>query len=221
VVDVVAILTDSTIPKRYWSDLKSKLITEGSKVYGNIVRLKMVATDGKLRLTDVADTQTILRLIQSIPSPKAEPFKLCLAKVGYERIEETADPEFAFERAMATYLKKGYSKAWINQRLKSIEVRKDLTDEWQERGMKQGRDFAILTNEITQAWTEMSVREYKDSKGLKKENLRDHMSNLELVLNMLAEASTTEISKEKLPIGLDENKQVAKQGGEVASVARK
>jgi len=221
VIDVISILTESTRPRKYWNDLKAKLITEGSQLSEKIGQLKLISSDGKKYVTDVADTQTILRLIQSIPSPKAEPFKLWLAKVGYERIEETADPEFAFERAMATYLKKGYSKAWINQRLKSIEVRKDLTDEWQERGMKQGRDFAILTNEITQAWTEMTVREYKNSKGLKKENLRDHVSNLELVLNMLAEASTTEISKKKKPVGLSKNKKVARQGGAIAGVARK
>jgi hypothetical protein len=221
VVDVVAVLTNSVNPSAYWRKLKERLYKEGNETVTNCHTLKMIASDGKLRATTVADTQTLLRLIQSIPSPKAEPFKLWLAKVGYERIEETADPELAFERAMATYLKKGYSKSWINQRLKSIEVRKDLTDEWQERGMKQGRDFAILTNEITQAWTEMTVRGYKDSKGLKKENLRDHMSNLELVLNMLAEASTTEISKKKKPVGLSKNKKVAQQGGEVAGVARK
>jgi len=221
IIDVIAILTNSSIPKRYWADLKSKLLKEGSEVYESIVQLKMKSIDGKLRSTDVGDTQTVLRLIQSIPSPKAEPFKLWLAKVGYERIEETADPELAFNRAMNTYLKKGYSKDWINQRLKSIEVRKDLTDEWQERGMKQGRDFAILTNEITKAWSEMTVREYKDLKGLKKENLRDNMSNLELILNMLAEASTTEISKQNKPAGLNENKVVAGQGGSVAGIARK
>lgn len=221
VIDVITILTESINPSAYWRKLKERLKKEGNESVTNCHTLKMKAIDGKMRLTDIADTQTVLRLIQSIPSHKAEPFKLWLAKVGYERIEETEDPELAFNRAMATYLKKGYSKEWINQRLKSIEVRKELTDEWQERGMKQGRDFAILTNEITKAWSEMTVREYKDLKGLKKENLRDHMSNLELVLNMLAEASTTEISKERKPDGFEENKQVAKQGGSVAGVARK
>lgn len=221
VVDVVKILTNSSIPKRYWTDLKSKLKNEGSEVYEKIVQLKMLASDGKKYLTDCADTETMLRLIQSIPSPKAEPLKLWLAQVGYERLEETADPELAFERAMQTYLRKGYSKEWINQRLKSIEVRKELTDEWQERGMKQGVEFAILTNEITKAWAGRSVKEYKQLKGLKKENLRDNMTNLEIVLNMLAEVSTTEISKQQQPKGLQENKVVARKGGGVAGVARK
>jgi len=220
VIDVVRVLTESSIPKRYWTDLKSKLKNEGSEVYEKTVQLKMMASDGKKYLTDCADTETMLRLIQSIPSPKAEPLKLWLAQVGYERLEETADPELAFERAMQTYLRKGYSKEWINQRLKSIEVRKDLTDEWQERGMKRGVEFAILTNEITKAWTGRSVKEYKQLKGLKKENLRDNMSTLEIVLNMLAEASTTEISKAKEPSGLAQNKKVAKEGGRVAGVAR-
>jgi len=221
VVDVVAILTDSSNPKRYWSDLKIKLKQEGSEVYDNIVQLKMLAPDKKKYLTDCFSTENLLRLIQSIPSPKAEPFKLWLAKVGYERIEETEDPELAFDRAMQTYLRKGYSKEWINQRLKSIEVRKDLTDEWQERGVEQGLEYAILTDEITRAWADKSVKEYKRFKGLKKQNLRDNMSNLELVLNMLAEASTTEISKKKQPASFDENKTVAQQGGHVAGTARK
>src|SRR3990167_1716107 len=220
ILDVVEILTDTTIPRRYWSDLKNKLKNEGSEVYEKIVQLRMVAPDGKKYLTDVADTETVLRLIQSIPSPKAEPFKLWLAKVGYERIEETEDPELAFDRAMKTYMRKGYSKEWINQRLKSIEVRKELTDEWQERGMKEGLEYAILTDEITRAWADRSVRDYKKFKGLKKENLRDNMTNLELVLNMLAEASTTEISKKKTPKGLESNKQVAKMGGTAAKKAR-
>lgn len=220
VVDVVKILTGSSIPKRYWTDLKSKLKNEGSEVYEKIVQLKMLASDGKKYPTDCADTETMLRLIQSIPSPKAEPLKLWLAQVGYERLEETADPELAFERAMQTYLRKGYSKEWINQRLKSIEVRKELTDEWQERGMKQGVEFAILTNEITKAWAGRSVKEYKQLKGLKKENLRDNMTNLEIVLNMLAEASTTEISKKQEPKGFQENKVVARKGGGVAGIAR-
>lgn len=220
IIDVISVLTDTSRPRKYWNDLKKKIIDEGSELSEKIGQLKLVSNDGKKYLTDVGDTQTILRLIQSIPSPKAEPFKLWLAKVGYERIEETEDPELAFNRAMETYLKKGYSQNWINQRLKSIEVRKELADEWHERGMRQGRDFAILTNEITQAWSEMTVKQYKKFKGLKKENLRDHMSNLELVLNMLAEASTTEISKQNKPEGLKQNRIVANQGGSVAKAAR-
>lgn len=220
VIDVVEILTDSTVPKRYWSDLKIKLEAEGSEVYEKIVRLKLTSQDGKLRETDVADTETILRLIQSIPSPKAEPFKLWLAKVGYERIEEIEDPELAFNRAMETYLKKGYSPEWINQRLKSIEIRKALTDEWLERGMKEGKDFAILTNEITKAWSDKSVKEYKNLKGLKKESLRDNMTNMEIILNMLAEATTKEISKKKKPKGLSKNIEVAQKGGGIAKKAR-
>ena len=221
IIDVVAVLADTTNPKRYWSDLKTKLKQEGSEVYDNIVRLKMVAPDGKRRETDCFNTKDLLRAIQSIPSPKAEPFKLWLAKVGYERIEETEDPELAFDRAMQTYLKKGYSKEWINQRLKSIEVRKELTDEWEGRGVKQGLEYAILTDEITKAWADKSVKEYEKYKGLKKQNLRDNMTNLELVLNMLAEASTTEISKERKPENLEENRRIAKEGGQVAGIARK
>jgi len=221
VIDVIEALTDSSRPRKYWNDLKAKLQEEGSELSEKIGQLKMKASDGKYYSTDVADTRTMLRLIQSIPSPKAEPFKLWLAKVGYERIEETDDPELAIDRAMKTYLQKGYSKEWINQRLKSIEVRKELTDEWQGRGMKEGLEFAILTDEITRAWAERSVKDYKRLKGLKKENLRDNMSTLELVLNMLAEASTTEISKKKKPQGLEQNKQIAREGGGVAGVARK
>jgi len=220
IIDVIEILTDASIPRRYWSDLKSKLKNEGSEVYEKIVQLKMIASDGKKRETDSFSTEDLLRVIQSIPSPKAEPFKLWLAKVGYERIEETEDPELAFDRAMKTYLQKGYSREWINQRLKSIEVRKELTDEWQEREMKEGLEYAILTDEITRAWADRSVRDYKKFKGLKKENLRDNMTNLELVLNMLAEASTTEISKKKKPQGLENNKQVARAGGFAAKKAR-
>ncbi len=220
IVDVVAILADNARPRKYWSDLKAKLNVEGSELSENIGQLKMLATDGKMRLTDVADTEQLLRLIQSIPSPKAEPFKVWLAKVGFERIEETEDPELAFDRAMETYLAKGYSKEWINQRLKSIEVRKELTDEWADRGMKQGLEYAILTNELTKAWAGKDVKEYKQYKGLKKENLRDNMSNLELVLNMLAEASTTEISKKKQPQGMKENKDIARKGGNAAKQAR-
>ena len=222
VIDVVAILTaqnDYQKARKYWNKLKERLVQEGNETVTNCHQLKMKAADGKMRLTDVANTEDILRLLQSIPSPKAEPFKLWLAKVGYERIEETDNPELAFDRAMATYLKKGYTKEWINQRLKSIEIRKELTYEWDERGVA-GREYGILTNELTQAWAGKSVKDYKNLKGLKKENLRDNMSNLELVLNMLAEASTTEISKEKKPKGLNENKSVARKGGTVAQKAR-
>jgi len=186
IVDVVRILTGSPRPRKYWNALKTKLQAEGSELSQNMGHLKMRAADDKMRKTDVADTEQLLRLIQSIPSPKAEPFKIWLAQVGYERIEETEDPKLAFERAMVTYLKKGYSKEWINQRLKSIEVRKELTDEWQERGMKIGLEYAILSNEITKAWSDKTIKDYKKLKGLKKGNLRDNMSNLELVLNMLA-----------------------------------
>jgi hypothetical protein len=221
IIDVIEVLTESPRPRKYWNALKTKLKSEGSELSHKLGQLKMKATDGKMRITDVADTEQLLRLIQSIPSPKAEPFKLWLAKVGYERIEETEDPEKAFDRAMETYLKKGYSVNWVNQRIKSIEVRKELTDEWEARGVKKGIDYAILTDEITKAWTGMTTREYKDFKDLKKENLRDNMTNLELVLNMLAEASTTEISKEKNPKTFTENKQVARKGGKVADAARK
>jgi len=221
IIDIIGVLTESKNPRKYWSVLKTRLKKEGSEVATNCSRLKLQASDGKMRLTDVADTERLLRLIQSIPSPKAEPFKIWLAKIGYERIEETEDPEKAFDRAMETYLKKGYSVNWINQRLKSIEVRKELTDEWDTKGVKKGLEYAILTDEITKAWTGMTTRDYKDFKGLKKENLRDNMTNLELVLNMLAEASTTEISKEKNPKTLIESKDVAHKGGKVADVARK
>ena len=220
VVDVVSILSGSTDGRNYWKVLKHRLKEEGSEVVTKCNQLKMQASDGKSYLTDAADTETLLRLIQSIPSPKAEPFKLWLAKVGYERIEETEDPELAMERAMKTYLKKGYSKEWINQRLKSIEVRKELTDEWQDRGMKEGAEYAILTDEITKAWAGRSVKDYKRLKNLRKQNLRDNMTNLELVLNMLAEASTAEISKKKKPEGLLTNQQIARQGGRVAGKAR-
>jgi hypothetical protein len=209
IVDVVAVLTESTDPSAYWRKLKQRLKAEGNETVTNCHGLKMTATDGKSRLTDVADTEQLLRLIQSIPSPKAEPFKQWLARVGYERIEETDDPELALDRAMETYLKKGYSRDWINQRLKSIEVRKELTDEWEDRGIQKGREFAILTDETTKAWTGLSTREYKQLKSLKKENLRDHMTNMELVLNMLAEATTTEISRQKQPEGFTENQTIA------------
>ena len=221
IVDIIAILTDSPRPRKYWNALKTKLDEEGNQLSQFLGQLKMKAPDGKMRMTDVADTETLFRLIQSIPSPKAEPFKLWLAKVGYERIEETADPELAFDRAMQTYLQKGYSKEWINQRLKTIEVRKELTDEWGERGVKEGLEFAILTDEITKAWSGESVKSYKKLKGLKKENLRDNMTNLELVLNMLAETTTTEISKKKNPKNLEQSTQIARQGGHVAGTARK
>ena len=223
IIDVVAVLTGQQnlqTARKYWNKLKERLNKEGNQTVTNCHQLKMRAADGKMRQTDVADTEQLLRLIQSIPSPKAEPFKQWLAQVGAERIEETEDPELAFDRAMQTYLAKGYSKEWINQRLKSIEVRKDLTDEWQERGMKQGLEYAVLTNALTKAWAGKDIKEYKQLKGLKKENLRDNMSNLELVLNMLAEASTTEISKKQQPQGLEENKQVAQKGGNAAKQAR-
>ncbi len=223
VVDVVETLTDQPNhqgARNYWKVLKSRLLKEGNESVTNCNRLKMVAEDGKLRETDVADTEQLFRLIQSIPSPKSEPFKLWLAKAGRERIDEIEDPEIGFDRLMVTYLKKGYSKEWINQRLKSIEIRKELTDEWDDRGVKKGQEFAILTDEITKAWSGFSVKEYKNHKDLKKENLRDNMTNLELVLNMLAEASTSEISKDKKPKTFDENKSVARKGGEVAKAAR-
>jgi hypothetical protein len=221
VIDVVGALTESANPRKYWSVLKTRLKKEGSQLATNCSQLKMRSADGKSYLTDVASTETLLRLIQSIPSPRAEPFKLWLAQVGYERLEENEDPELSIDRALETYLAKGYSKEWINQRLKSIEVRKELTDEWEQRGVSKGQEFAMLTDEITRAWSGLSTKGYKLHKGLKKENLRDNMTNLELVLNMLAEATTTEISKEKLPLTLDENRVVARQGGEVAGNARK
>ncbi len=220
VQDIVQILSESNDVKQYIKKMRSRN-TELNNNWGTICTpVEMKATDGKKRKIQAADTEGILRIIQSIPSKKAEPFKQWLAKVGAERIEETEDPELAFDRAMETYLAKGYSKEWINQRLKSIEVRKELTDEWQDRGMKKGLEYAILTNELTKAWAGKDVKEYKKHKGLKKENLRDNMSNLELVLNMLAEASTTEISKEKQPKGLSENKDIARKGGNAAKQAR-
>jgi len=221
IIDIVEVLTESENPRRYWSDLKRKLRKEGSQLYEKIVQLKLLSSDGKQYSTDVADTEQLLRIIQSIPSPNAEPFKMWLAKVGYERIEETEDPEKAFGRAMETYLKKGYSRQWINQRIKSIEVRKELTDEWDYSGVKKGAEYAILTNEITEAWAGHKVKDYKKLKGLKKENLRDNMTNLELVLNMLAEVTTTEISKEKKPKTFNASKTIAHQGGTIAGNARK
>ena len=221
IIDVIQILTESERPRKYWNDLKAKLNKEGSQLSENIGQLKMQSNDGKYYNTDIADTEQLFRLIQSIPSPKAEPFKLWIAKVARERIDEIEDPEIGIDRLMETYLKKGYSKEWVNQRLKSIEVRKELTDEWDNRGVKKGQEYAILTDEITKAWSGLSVKQYKNHKGLKKENLRDNMSNLELVLNMLAEATTTEISKEKNPKTFTENKKIAKQGGTIAGNTRK
>ncbi len=221
VVDVITVLTGSSIPRRYWSDLKIKLTDEGSQLYEKIVQLKFQAVDGKYYLSDAADTETLFRIIQSIPSPKAEPFKLWLARVGYERVEEVEDPEKAIQRAMATYLKKGYSKNWVDIRLKSIEIRKDLTNEWQERGILSNKEFAILTDDITFAWAGIKTKDYKKVKDLKKENLRDNMSNLELVLSMLAETSTTEISKVKKPKTFPENRKVAYEGGSIAGRTRK
>ncbi len=221
VVDVFGVLSASEDPRNYWKVLKNRLKQEGSEVVTKCNQLKMIAPDGKYYLTDVADTEVMLRLVQSIPSPNAEPFKLWLARVGYERLEETADPELAINRALKTYLQKGYSPEWVNQRLKSIEIRKALTDEWENRGVKEGLEFAILTDEITKAWTGMTTKEYKRLKDLKKENLRDNMTNLELVLNMLAETATTEISKKREPKDLDENKVVAREGGTIAGNARK
>lgn len=221
VVDVVRALTDSVDAGAYWRKLKQRLKKEESEVVTKCHELKMRASDDKFYFTDAADTEVMLRLVQSIPSKNAEPFKLWLARVGYERLEETADPELAIERALKTYVQKGYSREWINQRLKSIEIRKALTDEWEKRGVKEGLEFAILTNEITKAWTGMTTKEYKGLKGLKKENLRDNMTNMELVLNMLAETATTEISDKREPKSFGESKVVAKDGGKIAGGARK
>ena len=226
IVDVVAVLTDQPDQRgasNYWAKLKQRLKEEGAdQLLTNCQQLKLKSPkDGKRYNTDVADTEQLLRIIQSIPSPKAEPFKLWLAQVGRERIEETIDPELTIDRALETYLKKGYSREWINQRLQAIQVRKELTDEWDARGVQKGVEYAILTDEITKAWSGMNTRQYKKLKGLKKENLRDNMTTLELVLNMLAEATTTEISKQKAPEGLRENVEVARSGGKVAGDARK
>jgi hypothetical protein len=223
IVDVIAILTDQPShqgARNYWKVLKSRLLKEGNETVTNCNRLKLIAEDGKMRETDVADTEQIFRLVQSIPSPKAEPFKVWIAKVARERIDEIEDPEIGIDRLMETYLKKGYSKEWINQRLKSIEIRKELTDEWESRGVKKGQEFAILTDELTKAWSGFNTKQYKAFKELKRENLRDNMTNLELVLNMLAEASTTEISKDKKPATFTEHKIVAQKGGKVAKAAR-
>ncbi|MFA7444355.1 MAG: BRO family protein [Flavobacteriaceae bacterium] len=224
IVDVIGVLTDQPNQqgaRNYWKVLKNRLSKEGNQLVTNCNQLKMQSADGKFYKTDVADTEQLFRILQSVPSKKAEPFKLWLAKVGRERIDEIEDPEIGIDRLMETYLKKGYSKEWINQRLKSIEVRKELTDEWDNRGVKKGQEYAILTDEITKAWSGLSVKQYKNHKGLKKENLRDNMTNLELVLNMLAEATTTEISKEKKPKNFTENKTIAKQGGTIAGNTRK
>ena len=220
VIDTIGVLSESQDPRNYWKVLKIRLKQEGNESVTKCNQLKMQSLDGKFYLTDVADTETMFRLIQSIPSPKAEPFKLWLAKVGYERMEEMEDPELSFDRAMKTYLQKGYSEKWVNQRLKSIEVRKDLVTEWGERGISENSEYALLTDEITRAWADKSVKDYKKFKGLKKENLRDNMTNLELALNTLAEVSTTEISKKKKPQGLENNKQVARAGGLAAKKAR-
>ncbi|HGO5815913.1 TPA: BRO family protein [Mannheimia haemolytica] len=222
VVDIIEVLTQSSNPRRYWSDLKRKIKDEegGIELYEKIVQLKFQASDGKMYKTDATDLQGIFRIIQSVPSPKAEPLKMWLAEVGKERIDEIIDPELTIDRALSTYLKKGYSREWINQRLQAIQVRKELTDTWQDHGVQAGREFAILTNEITQAWSGMTTRQYKDFKGLKKESLRDNMTTTELVLNMLAEAATKDIAQISHPQGLEENKTVAKRGGNVAKVAR-
>ena len=221
IIDVIEVLTNTDRPRKYWSDLKTKLKKEGSELSEKIGQLKLDAPDGKMRMTDVADTEQLFRLIQSIPSPKAEPFKLWLAKVAVERLDEMQDPELSIDRALEQYMNLGYSENWINQRLKSIEIRKELTDEWKKRGLKEGVQFATLTDIITKAWADKTTKEYKILKGLKKENLRDNMTNTELILNMLAEASTKDISAATNPETFEASKIVAKQGGHVAKVARK
>ena len=221
IVDVIGVLTESKDPAAYWRKLKQRMKNEGNETVTNCHGLKMTAQDGKKRLTDVANTEQLLRLIQSIPSKKAEPFKMWLAQVGRERIEETIDPELTIDRALETYAKLGYDADWINQRLQTIRARKELTDQWKSHGVEQGKEFAILTDEVTRAWSGMSTRQYKNHKGLKKENLRDNMSTLELALNMLAEATTTELTKASNPIGLSENWKVAQESGTIAGNARK
>lgn len=221
VIDVIAVLSGSKNPRNYWKVLKKRLKDEGSELVTNCNRLKMPAKDGKMRLTDVATTKQLLRLIQSVPSPKAEPFKQWLAQVGKERLEEVADPEIAMLRAIDTYRRKGYSEEWITQRMRSIETRKELTAEWDRVGVEKGIEYAILTDDISKAWSGMSTKEYKQYKGLKKEGLRDNMTNMELILNMLAEASTTEISKVENPDGFEESRDVAKRGGNIAGNARR
>jgi hypothetical protein len=221
IIDVIEVLTGSPRPRKYWSALKTKLQVEGSELSHNLGQLKMAAEDGKMRMTDVADTEQLFRLIQSIPSPKAEPFKLWLAKIATERLDEIQDPELSIDRALESYLALGYSENWINQRLKSIEIRKELTDEWKKRGLKEGIQFATLTDIITKSWADKTTKEYKILKGLKKENLRDNMTNTELILNMLAEASTKDISQAVNPKTFEQSKKVAKQGGTIAGDARK
>ena len=223
IIDIIGALTESKNPRRYWSDLKRKMNDEegAAQLYENIVQLKLESSDGKKYITDVADMQGIFRIIQSVPSPKAEPFKMWLAEVGKERIDEIVDPELIIDRALETYLKKGYTREWINQRLQAIQVRKELTDTWQDHGVKEGREYAILTNEITKAWSGMTTRQYKDHKGLKKQNLRDNMTTTELILNMLAETATKDIANATHPQGLEENKRVAKEGGSIAGDARR
>ena len=221
IIDVIQVLTNTDRPRKYWSDLKAKLKKEGSQLSEKIGQLKLVSEDGKMRLTDVADTEQLFRLIQSIPSPKAEPFKLWLAQVASERLDEMQDPELSIDRALENYMNLGYSENWINQRLKSIEIRKELTDEWKKRGLKEGQQFATLTDIITKAWSGQSTKEYKILKGLKKENLRDNMTNTELILNMLAEASTKDISASNNPETYEQSKEIARQGGKVAQVALK
>ena len=223
IIDIIGALTESKNPRRYWSDLKRKMNDEEGAVqlYENIVQLKLESSDGKKYITDVSDMQGIFRIIQSVPSPKAEPFKMWLAEVGKERIDEIVDPELTIDRALETYVKKGYTREWINQRLQAIQVRKELTDTWQDYGVKEGREYAILTNEITKAWSGMTTRQYKDHKGLKKQNLRDNMTTTELILNMLAETATKDIANATHPQGLEENKRVAKEGGSIAGDARK
>lgn len=223
IIDILAVLTDSNNPRRYWSDLKRKMKDEegADQLYENIVQLKLKSLDGKMRETDVADMQGIFRIIQSVPSPKVEPFKMWLAEVGKERIDETIDPELTIDRALETYLKKGYTREWINQRLQAIQVRKELTDMWQDHGVKEGKEYAILTNEISKAWSGMTTKQYKNFKRLKKENLRDNRSTTELILNMLAETATKDIAKSSNPQGLEENKKVAKRGGSIAGNARR
>ena len=221
IVDVAGVLTESKDPTTYWRKLKQRLKEEGNETVTNCHALKMTAKDGRKRFTDVANTEQLLRIIQSIPSKKAEPFKMWLAQVGRERIEETIDPELTIDRALETYARLGYDADWINQRLQTIRARKELTDQWKGHGVKKGKEFAILTDEVTGAWSGMSTRQYKNFKGLKKENLRDNMSTLELALNMLAEATTTELTKVHNPQGLDENKTIAKRGGQIAGDARK
>ena len=221
IIDILGVLTESENPRKYWSVLKTRLKKEGNELATICSQLKTKASDGKMRKTDVADMQGVFRIIQSVPSPKAEPFKMWLAEVGKERIDETVDPELTIDRALETYLKKGYTREWINQRLQATQVRKELTDSWQDHGVTEGREYAILTNEISKAWSGMSTRQYKDLKGLKKENLRDNMSTTELILNMLAEAATKDIAESTNPQGLEENKKVANRGGNIAGNARK